>query len=167
MRHTLTAIMVTAVVTGALLLVATRTLEAWYWQQYWQQHTDTQALHSSGSDLDAVIVENPYQIEESPITYVPMFIALCAAATFWVVFVVIPSLLASRWLFVGPLASHTVAAVVVCVLSGIAFALVEGVREYISPMFTFGAGGAIGLVSIVLVVNLLPPNKSLERTRAE
>jgi hypothetical protein len=81
MRHTLTAIMVTSVVSGVLLLAATLTLERWYWQRY----SGAQALHSSLSDSDAVIVENPYQIDESPIIYVPMFIAVCAAATFWVV----------------------------------------------------------------------------------
>jgi hypothetical protein len=53
----------------------------------------------------------------------------------------------------------------VCVLSGIAFALVQGVRDYISPIVIFGAGGVIGLVNIVLVVKLLPPNTSFERTR--
>ena len=161
MRHTLTAIMVTSVVSGALLLTATLTFEGWYWQEYF----DAQALQSSRSDSDAVIVENPYQIDESPTTYVPMFIALCAASTFWVVFVVIPSLLASRRLFAESLASHIVAAIVVCVLSGIAFSLVQGVREFIPPIATFGAGGVIGLVSIVLVVKMLPPNTSLERTR--
>ena len=161
MRHTLTAIMVTSVVSGVLLLAATLTLEGWHWQRY----SEAQALHSSHSDSDAVIVENPYQIDESPITFVPMFISVCAAATFWVVFVVVPSLLASRRIFAGSLASHIVAAGVVCVLSGIAFALVQGVTDYIPPIVTFGAGGVVGLVNIVLVVKILPPNTSLERTR--
>jgi hypothetical protein len=160
MRHTLTAIIVTSVVSGALLLAAILTLEGWHRQRY----SDAQALQSPLSDADAVVVDNPYQIEESPMAYVPIFIAFCAASTFWVVFVVIPSLLASRRLFAGSLASHTVAAVVVSVLSGITFALLQGVRDYISPIVTFGAGGVIGLVSIVLVVRMLPPNKSLERT---
>jgi hypothetical protein len=162
MRRTLTAIMVTALVSGALLVVATLTFEAWYWRLYF----DAQAIQSAGSASDAVIVENPYQFEESAITYFQMFIAFCAAATFWAVLVVIPSLLASRRLFAGAVAGHIIAAVVVCGLSGVAFALMQRGTPYISPIVTFATGGAIGLVSIVLLAKILPPDTSLERTRA-
>jgi len=112
-----------------------------------------------------VVVENPYQLEESAKNYFTLFIACCAAATFWAVFVVLPSLLASRRVFTGALASHIIAALAVCIVSGVAFALMQGVTKYISPMITFAAGGAIGLVSLLLLARMLPPNKSLERTR--
>jgi hypothetical protein len=161
MRRTLTAIMVPALAGAALLLIATQILNSWYWQLY----SDAQALNLSQANADAVIVENPYEVQESILTFIPMFIALCAAATFWVVFVVIPSLLASRRVFAGSLSGHIVAAVTVCTLSGVVFALVLGREGYISPAITFAVGGVIGLVSFALVVKLLPPNTSLERTR--
>ena len=160
MRRTLTAIIVTALVSGALLLAATLSFEAWHWRLYFE----AQAIQSAGAGADAAVVENPYQIEESVLTYIPMYIALCAAATFWVVFVVIPSLLASRRLFAGTLVRQLVATGLVCVLSGVTFALVFGRTSYIPAIVTLLAGGVIGLVSIALVSRMLPPNTSFERT---
>src|SRR5690242_13226798 len=107
MRHTLTAIMITAVTCGALLAGAMLAMDAWHWRL----HFESQALQSAGLGSDAVVVENPfYSPEESVFTYVLVFIAWCAASTFWVVFLVIPSLLASRRVFSDALASHIIAA---------------------------------------------------------
>jgi hypothetical protein len=75
MRRTLTAIIVTALVSGALLLAATLNFEAWHWRLYFE----AQAIQSASAGSDAVVVENPYQLEESVLTYIPMYIALCAA----------------------------------------------------------------------------------------
>jgi hypothetical protein len=161
MGRTLTTIMVTALISAALLLVATLAFESWYWRLY----SEAQAIQSASAGADAVVVNNPYQIEESVLTYIPMFIALCAASTFWVVFVVVPSLLASRRLFADALARNLVAAAIVCVLSGVTFALVFGRTSYISPIATFLAGGAIGFVSIALVIKMLPLDTSFGRTR--
>jgi len=159
MRRTLTAIIVTALVGGALLLVATQALDTWYWRLY----AEAQALHSSTPDSDAATAVIPYELERSPSRYAHMFVLLCAVANFWVVFFAIPCLLLSRRLFSGAVASSAVAAVVTCIISGLAFALLMGVRPYISPLVPFGAGGTIGIVGILLLANLLPPNTSLER----
>ena len=162
MRRTLTALMVTALLSGALLLVATMALDAWHWRLYNQE----QALKLAASGSDSVVVENPYGLPgTSVITYFGLFVACCAATSFWALFVVTPSLLVSRRVFAGALASHIIAAAVVCIVSGITFALILRLSPYISPIVTFSAGGAIGLFSVVLLARMLPPNTSLERTR--
>jgi hypothetical protein len=162
MRRTLTSIMLTGLVSGALLAAATLALEAWHWQQYSEAH----ALQALGATADAVVVENPYQIEEeSLLTYLFGFVVCSAATTFWTVFVVIPTLLAARHVFSGAVASQVVAAAVVCTVSGIAFAFMQGRTPYVSPIIAFGAGGAIGLLSVLLLARTLPPDTSLERTR--
>jgi hypothetical protein len=149
-------------VSGALLLVATLSLEEWHWQQYYE----AQALRSSSSGADAVLVDNPYQINDTSMsTYFLLFVACCAAATFWSVFVVIPCLLASRRVFSSTVPSHIVAAAIVCTVSGLAFAFTQHPNEFVSPMITFSAGGIVGLVSLALLARMLPPNTSLERTR--
>jgi len=159
MRRTLTALIVTALASGALLLVATLALDAWHWRVY----NEAQFLQSADLGSDVVVVENPYQLEESVITYLQLFVACCAGATFWAVFVVLPILLTSRRLFAGAVGSHVIAAAIVCAVSGITFALMQRVTPYISPMIAFAAGGIVGLVSIVLLAKMLPPNTSLER----
>jgi hypothetical protein len=161
-RRTLTALIVTALASGAFLLVATLTLDAWHWRLYDQ----AQAFQSEGSKLNSIRVENPYEpLGHSVITYMSIFIACCAAATFWAVFLVLPSLMAARRVFASALVSHMVAAAVVCTLSGIAFAFIQDLTPYISPMITFTVGGAIGLLSLVLLAKMLPANTSLERSR--
>jgi hypothetical protein len=161
MHRTLIALIVTALASGALLLVATHTLDAWHWRLYYE----AQAVQSSGSGAGAVAVANPFQFERSVVTYFLRFIGCCAVATFWAVFVVLPALLASRRVFAGVLSSHILAAIVVCTLSGIAFAFMQGHAQFFSPMITFAAGGFIGLLSIVLLAKMLPPETSLERSR--
>jgi hypothetical protein len=161
MGRALTTIMVTALISGVLLSATTLAFKSWHWRLY----SEAQAIQSASSGADAIVVESTHQIEESVLAYIPMFIELCAAATFWVVFVVVPSLLVSRRLFAGALARNLVASAIVCVLSGVTFALVFGRNSYILPIATFLAGGAIGLVSIALVIKMLPPNTSFERTR--
>jgi len=162
MHRTLKALMIAALASGALLLIATLVLDAWHWRSY----QEAQALESVSSGLEAVVPENPYgSLPTSAVTYLQLFVACCAAATFWVVFVVIPSLLVSRRVFTGPSAGHIVAAIVVGVVSGTVFALMQRLTPYIPPLVPFIVGGTIGLLSIVILAKMLPPNKSLERTR--
>jgi hypothetical protein len=162
MHRTLKALMVAALASGALLLVATLGLDAWHWRLYKEE----QALQFESAESDAVVVEDPYEsLPTSAITYLQIFIACCSATTFWAVFVVIPSLLVSRRVFTGAIAGHIVAAIVVCAVSGIAFALMQRVTPYISPLIPFSVGGAIGLLSVLLLAKMLPPNTSFERTR--
>jgi hypothetical protein len=161
MHRTLAALIVAALASGALLLVATVTLDAWHWRLY----NEAQALQPSVEGLVAAAAENPYQLGRSATTYFQIFVGCCAATTFWVVFVVLPGLLAARRMFAGVLASHIIAAIVACIVSGITFTLMQRVTPYISPMITFAAGGTIGLVSTILLAKMLPPNVSLERTR--
>jgi hypothetical protein len=160
MRRTLIAIIVTSLACGALLAGATVALDAWHWRLF----SDVQVL-LSGSAADAVAVENPYESSVNLLEYLALFLACCAAATFWAVFVVIPSLLASRRVFSGVFAGVVIAAAVVCVISGVVFTALQRLTPYISPAITFAIGGAIGLFSILLLARLLPPNTSLERTR--
>ena len=144
--------------------MAASALEAWHWRLY----SKAQALQLAASGSDAVVVDNPYELDgTSATTYFGLFIACCAAATFWALFVAVPCLLASRRLFASTIASHIVAAAAVCIFSGMAFSLALGLKPYISPMITFAVGGAIGLISAVLLAKLLPLNTSQERTRGE
>jgi hypothetical protein len=159
MRRTLKSIMLTALASGALLAAATLALDAWHWQQY----SEAQAQLARAAAADAVVVENPYQIELN--TYLMGFVVCSAATTFWTVFVVIPTLLASRRVFAGTVVSQVTAAAVVCAVSGITFAFMQGRTPYVSPIIVFGAGGAIGLLGLLLAAKTLPPNTSFERTR--
>jgi hypothetical protein len=163
MRRTLTALMVSALAGGAILLAATLTWDAWYWQHY----REAQTAHSPGAAADAVVVENPYQYEQSVLRYVHLFIGCCAAASLWSLFVVAPAILVSRRIFSRTFISHLVATAIVSTLAGIAFSLMQQPTPYISPLVTFLAGGIIGLVSILSLASLLPPNTSLERTRGQ
>jgi hypothetical protein len=161
MSRTLIAIMVTAIAGGALLAGATVAFDAWHWKFY----SEAQALQSSASAADAVIVENPYQSSVDLLEYLALFLACCAAMTFWTVFLMIPSLLASRRIFSGVYTAVAVAAAVVAVISGVVFMALQRFTPYIPAAITFAVGGAIGLVGILLLARLLPPNTSLERTR--
>ena len=161
MHRTLIALMVAALASGALLEIATLALDAWHWRAY----QEAQALQSATSGMSAVVPENPYgSLPKSAGMYFKLFVACCAGATFWVVFVVSPTLLLSRRVFTGVRSGHVVSAIVVCVLSGTVFALLQRLTPYLSPLVPFAVGGIIGLLSVALLIMLLPPNKSPERT---
>ena len=161
MQRTLIAIIVTALVSGALMTIEMLALDAWHSRLYIEAH----APQPSSPGADTVQVENPYElVDYSVSSYVGPFIACCAGSTFWAVFVVIPSLLASRRVFPGALASNIVAAVVVSTASGIMFTSMQG-SHYIPPLIPFAAGSVFGLLSLVLLVKMLPSTTSPERTR--
>jgi hypothetical protein len=167
MRRTVVALVITALSCGALLEVSFFALNAWKLRLYEEAHAQSLA-RAQGEDpaQSAVRVENPYESHgESMSTYLTIFILCTAAATFWAVFVVLPILMLSRHVVSGAITSSIVAAIVVCVVSGFAYCLLGASESYMNPLITFSVGGAVGLLSLGLLHKMLPPNKSLERSR--
>jgi hypothetical protein len=167
MRRTVIALIFTALSCGALLEVSFFALNAWKARLYEQAQAQSLA-RAQGEDPAPTTaqVENPYESHgESMSNYLTVFVLCTAAATFWAVFVVLPTLMVSRHVISGALTSSIVAAIVVCVVSGLVYCLLGASESYMSLLIPFSVGGAVGLLGLGMLHRMLPPDKSLERSR--
>jgi hypothetical protein len=151
-RSTPVAILAVAMTVGILLTVALASLNAWEW------HEIDAAFPRTGSDTAVVAVGSSIPLGSVALTSL-------LQGLIWASLVVVPGASAAKRL--SPRAStRLITAAVVVVLSSVAFCGFRTIHS-LAPLAVFLAiGGLIGLAGIGVALWVLPPNTSLERTRA-
>ena len=152
MRPTLATIGVGAVTVGFLLAIALASLDAWQWRDF---DTLSEKVESGSGVVVTIDPTTPYSR-----------IALTSgvAGIIWATLVILPAAVAARR-FASSAFMRLLAFAVVGVLSAIAFASFRTIHSG-SPVSVFLLiGAAIGMLGLGVAAWVLPPNKSLERTR--
>jgi hypothetical protein len=124
----------------------------------WQRH-ELEALSLSASTGASVVT-----IERTT-DYVPLVLTSGVAGLLWVALVIIPTVFAARR-FASGVSTHLITAAVVGVLSALAFCSFRPAHSILPLAVFLSIGGLIGLAGLGVALRALPPNNSLERTRA-
>ena len=163
-KRTLKAVAIAAIPLGILLMVAFEGLTAWRFHS----ESVVQAQRTPDERSQIVQVVNPYDTPiDHAIDYAGDFIGRWILAAFWTAVLVLPALALARRFLVNGYLRHTLAALVVFVLSAVVFAASQYPTEFVSPNIVFLVGGAIGLIALVIMSFLLPPNTPPETTVAD
>jgi hypothetical protein len=151
-RPTLATIGVGAVTVGFLVAIALASLDAWQWRDFGPL---TEKVESGPGVVVTIDPATPYSR-----------IALTSGVggIIWATLVILPAAVAVRR-FASSAPMRLLAYAVVGVLSAIVFSSFRTVHSG-SPVSVFlSIGAAIGMLGLGVVTWVLPPNKSLERTR--
>ena len=123
------------------------------------------AIMANSQFADAVVVDNPYGHEFSDLEYYARLLAgFSIVGGLWVTCVVLPMTVGMRHLLRNSNNSRVFSYVSVISLSAFVFPFLSSVGPW-PQLLVYAIGGAIGLVAVGVVDRMLPPNKSLERTR--
>ena len=163
MRHVVVTVLVAAVVVGIFLTLA------WGGLSYWKEQDTMRAaaaMMANSEFADAVVVDNPYEHEfSSEFEYYARLLAgFSIVGGLWVTCIVLPMTVGMRHLLRNSNNSRVFSYVSVISLSAFVFPFLSSVGPW-PQLLVYAIGGAIGLVAVGVVDRMLPPNKSLERTR--
>jgi len=150
-RSTPVVILAAAATVGLLLMAAQVSLSAWDWRSM------EALLPSSRSDTGMVITDGSLPVGSVALTSL-------AQGLIWASLVIVPGASAAKRLS-SRASIRLMAVAVVVVLSSVAFCGFRTIHSF-APLAAFlMIGGVIGLAGIGVALCVMPPNKSLERTR--